>query len=137
MWRFEHTETTAASPERLWRRYEDPSRWPEWDGGTESVTTEGPMAVGTRGRLKPRGGPMASFVFTEVVPGQRFTDVTKLPLARLTFAHRIEPDGTGSRFTHTVTIQGPLSALFARVIGRTIAAELPEAMRTLARLAQQ
>jgi len=136
MWRFEHTETTTATPDQLWARYVDPTTWPEWDHETESVTAEGALAVGLRGRLKPKGGPWTSFLVTEVEPGAGFTDVTRLPLARLQFRHRIEAVPGGSRFTHTVTIGGPLWPLFARVIGRTIAAEMPTAMATLARLAQ-
>ena len=100
------------------------------------------MAVGTRGRLKPKGGPTTTFEFTHVDPGRGFTDVTRLPLARLPlarleFAHRIDPDENGTRFTHRVTITGPLSPLFARVVGRDVAAGLPGAMRALARLAEQ
>ena len=142
MWQFEHTETTRATPEQLWERYADPASWPAWDDGTESVSVEGPMAVGTRGRLKPKGGPTTTFEFTQVEPGRGFTDVTRLPLARLPlarleFAHRIDPDENGTRFTHRVTITGPLSPLFARVVGRDVAAGLPGAMRALARLAEQ
>ena len=137
MWRFEHTETTSAAPERGWQQYADPTAWPAWDHETESVSIEGPLAVGVRGRIKPRGGPATSFVVTEVDPGRRFADVARLPLARLEFDHRIEPDGTGARFTHSVTITGPLSPLFARVVGRGVAAGLPGAMRELARLAER
>lgn len=136
MWAFEHTETTSATPAQLWARYAEPATWPEWDHETASVTVEGPMAVGTRGKLKPVKGPAASFIFTEVAPEVGFTDVSRLPLARLTLAHHIEPTDTGSRFTHCVTITGPLAPLFARVIGTTIAAGLPTAMRALGRLAE-
>ena len=83
MWQFEHTETTRATPEQLWAHYADPATWPVWDDETESVTVEGPMAVGTRGRLKL------------------------------------------------------LAPLFARVVGRNVAAGMPGAMRSLARLAEQ
>jgi ligand-binding SRPBCC domain-containing protein len=137
MWRYEHTETTSAPPERVWAHYADPTAWPVWDHETEHVSVEGPMDVGVRGRLKPRGGPATSFVFTHVEPGRGFTDVARLPLARLEFDHRIDPDGDGSRFTHRVTITGPLAPLFARVVGRGVAAGLPRAMRELARLAEQ
>jgi uncharacterized protein YndB with AHSA1/START domain len=142
MWQFEHSETTTATPEQVWARYADPASWPAWDHETESVTVEGPMAVGTRGRLKPKGGPTTTFEFVEVEPGRGFTDVTRLPLtrlplARLEFSHRIEPDGEATRFTHRVTITGPLSPLFARVVGRNVAAGLPGAMCTLARLAEE
>jgi hypothetical protein len=136
MWTVEHTETTSASPAQLWARYAEPATWPEWDHETAAVTVQGRVAVGTRGTLKPVKGPATPFTFTEVTPEVGFTDVSRLPLARLTFTHLIVPTPTGSRFTHRVTINGPLSPLFARVIGRTIAAGLPTAMRQLARLAE-
>ncbi len=136
MWAFEHSEVTSATPEQLWARYAEPTTWPEWDQQIAAVTVQGPLAVGTRGRLEPVKGPAASFTFTEVTHGVGFTDVSRLPLARLTLAHHIEPTTAGCRFTHRVTISGPLTPLFARVIGKTIAAHLPTAMRTLARLAE-
>ncbi|MGQ0837251.1 SRPBCC family protein [Actinokineospora sp.] len=136
MWTFEHTETTSASPAQLWARYAEPATWPEWDHETATVTVDGPMAVGTRGTLKPVRGPATPFVFTEVTPAVGFTDVSRLPLARLTFSHVIEPTEAGSRFTHRVAISGLLGPVFARVIGRTIAAGLPTVMRELARLAE-
>lgn len=136
MWTFAHAETTTATPAQLWARYREPETWPEWDHQTAAVTVRAPMAVGVRGTLKPVGGPSAAFTFTEVTPGAGFTDVSRLPLARLTFTHHIEPTATGSRFTHGVTITGPLAPLFARLLGARIAAGLPAAMRRLARLAE-
>lgn len=136
VWTFEHTETTSAAPAQLWARYADPTTWPEWDHETARVTVEGPMAAGAHGTLKPVKGPVTKLVFTEVVPEVGFTDVSRLPMARLTFAHHIEATATGCRFTHGVTITGPLSPLFARLIGKSVAAGLPAAMRTLARLAE-
>jgi hypothetical protein len=137
MWTFEHTETTSASPAQLWARYAEPARWPEWDHDLATVTVQGPMAAGTRGAIKPTKGPATPYTFTEVTPDVGFTDVTRLPLARLTFTHLIEPTPAGSRFTHRATISGPLSPLFARLVGRGIAAGLPTAMRRLARLAER
>ncbi|HCT79387.1 MAG TPA: polyketide cyclase/dehydrase and lipid transport [Micromonosporaceae bacterium] len=136
MWKFEHSETTTASAGQLWQQYADPSRWPEWDHETEWVTVNGPFATGTTGVLKPAGGPKTKFRFVEVTEHRSFTDVSMLPLAKMHFAHRIESTSEGSRFTHTVTITGPLSGLFGRVIGRKIAAGLPTAMRTLSALAE-
>jgi ligand-binding SRPBCC domain-containing protein len=137
MWSFENTETTTATPAAVWARYAEPTTWPEWDHEIEKVTVEGPLAVGTRGTLKPVGGPLTRFAYTQVEPGVSFTDVTKLPLARLTFRHRIEPTAEGCRFTHQVSITGPLSWLFARIIGRKIEAGLATAMRALAAMAER
>ena len=136
MWTFEHTETTTSAPAQLWARYAEPATWPEWDHETAAVTVQGPFEAGTRGTLKPVKGPTARFTLTEVTPCVGFTDVSRLPLARLTFTHRIDPPPTGSLFTHRVTLHGPLAPLFARVIGKNIAASLPAAMRALARLSE-
>lgn len=136
MWEFQHTEKTAATPEQLWRRYSDPSSWPEWDAETERVTLHGPFEAGTRGELKPVGGPKTKFQMVEVNEPRSFSDISYLPLAKMRFTHSIEPDHDGARFTHHVTITGPLSPLFARVIGRKVAAGLPTAMRKLGDLAE-
>jgi hypothetical protein len=137
MWRFEHSERTSAAPERVWQQYADPVSWPEWDLDVEQMTVDAPMAVGVRGRLTPKSGPATSLVFTRVEPGRGFTNASRLPLARLEVDHRISADGAGSRITHTVTITGPLSPLFGRLIGRPIARGLPRSMRELARITEQ
>lgn len=137
MWEFQHTETTAATPEQLWRRYSDPGSWPEWDAETERVTLHGPFEAGTKGELKPVGAPSTKFQMLEVDEPVSFSDVSYLPLAKMHFAHRIEPADDGTRFTHHVTISGPLSPLFARVIGRKVAKGMPTAMRKLGQLAER
>jgi hypothetical protein len=137
MWTFEHTETSSATPEQLWARYSQPATWPEWNQGMTEVAIDGPFATGTKGTLKPAHGPKTRFTLTDVEPLRIFTDVSALPMARLTFTHILEPAGAGVRFTHRATIRGTSSVLFARLIGKNIAANLPVSMRTLARLAEQ
>ena len=137
MWRHTYSQTTRATPAQLWDRYAEPSSWPQWDTGVTSVTIDGPLRVGARGSLKPVRGPATRFIVTEVTPHVSFSDVSRLPLASMTFEHRIEALAAGCRFTHTVTISGVLAPLFARLIGRTVVAELPVTMWALARLAEQ
>ena len=137
MWSFEHIEATKASPERLWQRYSDRASWSEWDHGIESVTLDGPFAVGSTGKVKPKGAPTTKYKVLEVTDGRSFTDVTFLPLARMRFSHKIEPTPTGADITHRVTISGPLAPLFSRIIGKKVAAEIPAAMRRLGSVATQ
>lgn len=137
MWSFEHTVTTGAAPSAVWARYADPAAWPSWDRDLASVTVDGPIAVGVRGTLRPLKGPPAVFVFTEVEPDVGFTNVSRLPFAKLAVSHRITPASSGSEVTHRVEINGPLAPLFGRLIGRRIAAALPGSMRTLAELAEE
>lgn len=136
MWSFEHTETTRADPAQVWALYREPTRWPEWDHELAAVVADSPMILGAGGTLRPVRGPAVRFTVTELTEGVSFTDVARLPLARMTFAHHLAPTGSGTTLTHSVTITGPLSALFASLIGQQVAAELPAAMRSLARLAE-
>lgn len=137
MWTFQHTETTTATPEQLWQLYQDPTTWPEWDHQLEDVTVDGPFETGSTGTIKPVGGPRTKFRMVEVTEKVSFTDVTRLPLGKMRFDHWIEPGVSDTSFVHRVTITGPLTPLFARVIGRKVADDLPAAMRTLAARAEQ
>jgi hypothetical protein len=136
MWQFEHTETTTATADQIWGGYADPSRWPEWDEGLKQVTLDGPFAAGTTGRIKPVGGPKLKFTLEEVTPRKSFTDVTKLPLARLRFAHEIVSTPAGRVVTQRVWFTGPLGPFFAKVIGRSMTADMPTAMRRMVQVAE-
>lgn len=137
MWECQHSETTTATPAQLWQRYRDPATWSEWDDQVEDVVFDGEFRLGASGSIKPVGGPRTGFRMTEVTEGVSFTDVTSLPLAKMRFDHWIESGASETTFTHRVSITGPLSPLFARIIGRKVAAGLPSAMRELAALAER
>lgn len=127
--------TSTAEPAAFFARWADMATWPEWNADTEWVRLDGPFATGSTGVLKPRGGPKTTFVISEVAP-DRFTDVSKLLGARLTFNHRIQPapDG-GSAVQVTVTLAGPLALLWNRILGKGIKSTLHrdlEALKTTA-----
>ena len=131
--------STRASAEQVWRVWSNPSAWPTWDTGLETVALDGPFAVGTRGRLKPNGGPAVRFVIVASQPGQGFHDRSFLPCTQLDFIHHYEPagvDGTPARISHRVEMRGLLTPLFSRVIGRDIARTLPDTLRALAKVAE-
>ena len=136
-WTFEHTEHTDARPESIWALWSDVSSWPQWDEGLERVTLDGPFATGSRGTLKPAGGPGVRFELTDVRPCQGFADVLLLPLCRMRFEHAALRDDAGTRVTHRVTIAGPTTPIFARLIGRGIARSMPDTVHALIRMARQ
>ena len=137
MWRTEHTEETAASPEAVWALWSDVRTWPEWDEAVASVSLAGPFATGSPGRLKPVGGPGVTFTLTEVHEPFCFADETRLPGAVMRFEHRSERVGDRTRITHAVSIEGVTAALFARLIGRGVARGLPGAVCRLASVAAE
>jgi uncharacterized membrane protein len=136
MWAYEHTVETEAPAEAIWRLWSDVSTWSSWDDDIEWARLDGPFAVGSRGKLKPKGIPAAGFRLVTVAPGVSYTVQQRLPLARLRFHHELAEAGVGpTRFTHRVTIDGPLGALFALLFGRRMKANFPTIMRHLAEAA--
>lgn len=137
MWRTEHTEETMASPETVWALWSDVRTWPDWDEAVVSVSLAGPFVTGSSGKLKPRGGPGVTFTLVEVHEPFGFADETRLPGAVMRFEHRSERVDDRIRITHAVSIYGLAAALFARLIGRGVARDLPGAVRRLAAAAAE
>ena len=140
MWSFEHSVVAeGVSRAQVWRVWTDLEHWPVWDTAAEWVRpgSAGPMAVGQTYVLKPRQGPRAKGTFTRVDPGRGFADVTRLPLCKLGFDHRVEDlaEGRGVRITHRVTLAGPMTFLFRRALGERIARGIPDVMRQLVTVA--
>lgn len=136
MWSTEASTVTPASPEAVWALYEQVGAWNAWDHEVEWSRLDGPFQAGSSGVLKPKGGPASKFRLTAVEQGRRFADLTRLPLAVLSFEHTLTPEPSGgTRIHHRVTLRGPLTFLFSRVIGRNIAAGLPGAVKALAQAA--
>jgi hypothetical protein len=106
----------APAPEALYARWTDVETHPQWSPDLVWSHLEEPLALGARGRLKPKGGPTSRFAVTELVEGRTFADTTYLPGARLTFRHDARPNGTGSDVHVTVTLEGPLRWLWARIL---------------------
>jgi len=131
-WSFSHTEHTAGSRDDVWRLWSDVASWPTWDAGVETVALDGPFAAGTTGRLKPAGSKPVGIRLLEARPGEGFVDETRLPLATMRFEHSLADDGDGTLITHRVTISGPLTPLWKRVVGRDFVRELPGTVRSLA-----
>lgn len=110
--------TSTAAPAAFFARWADMATWPEWNTDLEWVRLDGPFATGSRGQLKPKGGPKVKFVIEKLVPDSEFVDVSLLVGTRLTFRHLVDalPDG-GCRVRVTVTMSGPLRWAWARILG--------------------
>ena len=131
------TVSSSVRPAALFACWADMATWPEWNLDTEWVRLDGPFATGSTGVLKPKGGPKVGFSLTSVVPEREFVDVSRLVGARLAFAHYVDtlPDGRTS-LRVVVTLAGPLSWLWNRILGKGIARSLgPDTKRLLARAA--
>ena len=137
MWTAEHTIVTDASRESVWKIWADVENWPKWDKGVEWCRIKGEFKAGTMYTLKPVGGPEVKAVITDCQPLSRFTDITKLPLAKMEFIHELVEEKDGLHVTHRVNITGLLSFLFEQIIGKDTARDLPDTMGNIVRLAKE
>ncbi|MGG1519066.1 SRPBCC family protein [Paenibacillus oryzisoli] len=137
MWQFEHSLTTAAKAETIWRLYSDITTWTTWDKGIVGASLEGAFVQGTRGFLQPEGQEPLPFELTEVTPLHGFSDITDIPAAgiQVHFTHLlVESDGE-TQVTHKVKITGPNAEQLGPKFGAHMVEGIPRTMEGLAALA--
>ena len=134
--KFAHTVETTAPPEKIWAAWTDVKRWPEWDTELASASLEGSFALGAKGKLKPKRGPAARFSISELIPGESYAFTTRLPMCELKVRRHLTRKDGGARFTHEVSFVGPLSTVFANLLGRRYREALPVVMENLRNIAE-
>lgn len=137
MWSTETIQKTTASKKEIWALWSDTQNWNVWDHGVEYVTLDGPFHAGSRGVLKPVGGPKVAFVIQSATPDAGFTDRSSLPFCNLDFIHSITETPSGLEISHKAVFTGPLSFFFRRVIGNGIAKDMPVAVAKLISIAEE
>lgn len=136
MWHTEVRIESKASREHIWQLWKDVEHWNRWDKSVEYSTIEGEFTAGTKGTLKPKGGPKTKFRITESIEERCFINVSKLPLCTIKFIHQIDNLGNRIAVTHRIEIRGPLSSFFSRIMGKNIKKELPIAVNNLIEIAE-
>jgi uncharacterized protein YndB with AHSA1/START domain len=132
----EHRVLVAASPETVFRIYEDVQNWHTWDPDTKQASLDGPFRVGSRGRLTPPKAMAVPMLLTKVEPGKCFTVESKIPLFRMVFEHELVPLGGKTEVVHRVTFAGALSVVLGPMLSKQLNAGLPVTLRNLKALAE-
>ena len=130
----EHRIITRATPDLIFRIYEDVAGWHTWDPDTRQAMLDGPLLPGARGQLTPTRGRTVPMVVTEVVAGRSFTVESRIPLFRMVFEHVLTPLPGGTEVTHRVRFFGLLSIVLGPMLIRQLDTGLPV---TLARLRER
>jgi hypothetical protein len=135
--KFDHTLETTAPPEKIWLAWTDVERWPEWDTELDSAALDGSFALGAKGSLKPKRGPVSRFTISELTTRVSYSFTTRLPPCELKVRrHLTRKDGGGAYFTHGVSFVGPLSFVFDNLLGRRYRQALPMVMENLRKIAE-
>ena len=103
----------AAPPERVWEVLVDVERWPERIPTVDAVERldAGPLAVGSRTRLRQPRLPEGVWTVTELTDGASYTWESSSPGVTVTASHLVEPSADGTRLTLGVTVSGLLSGI--------------------------
>ncbi len=129
MWTRSHSIiSNKVTGEQMWRLFADVNNWHTWDEGIEYAQMEGQFEHGNHFILKPKGGPKVKIELAETIPGKKFTDLTRFPLAKMWGEHTFEPTADGLRITTTMTVKGPLSFLWVKLVAADIVKGLPTEM---------
>jgi hypothetical protein len=134
MWQRTHRATfPGLRRAEVFAAWADVERWSEWDMGLEFARLSGPFEPGAKIRLKPKGGPEVGVEILTVDAERGFTDVTRFFLARMVDQHELRETPEGLELTSTLSMNGPLAALWVLLVGKGVAASAPEQMRSLCR----
>ena len=118
---FETSVGVAAAADRVWAVLVDVERAPEWTASMTDVKLlgDGPLAVGSRVRIKQPRLPPVVWEVTNLEPGRSFSWRAGGPGFTTIGEHRVTAEGPG-RATATLGIRrsGPLAGVANRLFGK-------------------
>lgn len=133
----QHTVEAPASPEAVWRLWQDPLAWPRFWPTLGKPSPLKPLQVGVTLLLRDRtGGGARAYRVAALEPGTTFTLVRRLLFADLEVLHRVDPSPLGARLHLKARLSGPLGWFHAWRLGRTWREAAPALLRALAKAAQ-
>ena len=128
----EYSILIRTSPAALYAVYADVGGWHLWDPDTQSAQLNGPLRVGTTGRLKPRKGLAVNMEVVKLEPDKRLIVECPVLGSRMRFDHHIDViDKTHVRATHQVSFEGWLAGFLYRVVGKDLHHGLPITLKSL------
>lgn len=116
---------TDLSAAEIWKVWSDVDQWHQWQEDIEFATLAGPFQRGSTFKFRPKGGPTIDIELTQVEPDASFTDLTRFPLARMLDAHELIPRDGGLEVRTTITVSGPLTFLWRKLVVDQIVKDLP------------
>jgi hypothetical protein len=125
MWETSADVEARASAAAVWELWEDATRWRDWNDQIASAELHGPLAVGTKARIRFKRSMPLVFTITALEHGRLLTDEARLPGARLGHEHRVDTTSRGAaRIRNRLYLDGPAERLWALLLGRQMQASV-------------
>lgn len=122
--------------EQVWKVWTDLNQWHTWQSDIEYAKLEGEFKVGNTFFLKPKGGPRVNIEIIKVEPHRQFTDLTRFPGAKMYGSHKFVIHGDELEIKTTMSIEGPLSFLWRKIVAEDVANGMMEQTENLIKKAK-
>lgn len=122
-----------APASEVWAVLADVAQWPSWTPTMTSVEPDGPLAVGSKAKVKQPGQRIATYVVTALAAGRAFTWQATSPGVVLTADHAVEERTGGSAVTLGFSIGGALGPVLRPLLGKKIQGMLDTEVASLKR----
>ncbi len=127
MWKKDYSaRVRGVTAEDVWRVWTDVNQWHTWQDDIEYAKIEGEFKAGNTFLLKPKGGPKITIEIVEAEPRRIFVDLTRFPGAKMYGCHEFRVDGDVLEIKTGVSIEGPLSFIWRKLVGEGISHGMKE-----------
>jgi hypothetical protein len=118
-WSMESTHEAAVAPADVFRYYADPATWGRWAHNTVWGRGAVPLEPGAKVDVRVRSYPWTYTVRVRALdPGRSMVTEVRPFGVVITSTYEVTPTPTGSRIHHTISLAGPLEALYKGVRGQ-------------------
>lgn len=127
MWSKSYSKTVKGlTVSQVWKAWADVNQWHTWQDDIEYATLDGEFKKGNSFRFKPKGGPKFNIELIRVEPNSVFVDLTKFPLAKMYDSHELIDHGNELEIKTTISIEGPLSFLWRKIVAEGVASGMKD-----------
>lgn len=132
MWTKSYSQTVKdLTVDQVWRVWTDVNQWHTWQDDIEYAKLDGEFKAGSVLRFKPKGGPSLNIELKKVAPQTVFVDLTRFPLAKMYDCHELIPHGDELEIKTTISVSGPLSLVWRKLVAENVAHSVPDQTRKL------
>jgi hypothetical protein len=137
MWSKSYSKTVKGLKARqVWKVWADVNQWHTWQDDIEFAELDGDFKKGNVIRFRPKGGPNISLELTKVDSNSVFVDLTRFPLAKMYDSHELIDHGDAVEIRTTISIGGPLSFLWRKLVAEKVANGMKGQTETLIEVAR-
>jgi hypothetical protein len=127
MWSKSYSKTVKdLTAGQVWNIWTDINQWHTWQDDIEYARLDSEFKKGGAFLFKPKGGPRFNIELTKVEPNFAFVDLTRFPLAKMYDAHELIDHGDKLEIKTTISIEGPLSFLWRKIVAENVANGMKE-----------